>query len=270
MTRNLSDKVAVVTGSSGGIGRAIALELARRGAAVIVHGYRNIEGLQQTARLLKTQRVDTLAITADLTETESCKRLVDTALKWREGIDIWVNNAGADILTGDVAKESFENKLQRLWNVDVKATILLGRLAGRAMQMQVARSSRPAIVNVGWDQAFDGIEGDAGMLFGPTKAAVMAFSQSLAQSLSPAVRVNCVAPGWIRTKWGNDTSEYWNQRAIRESLSARWGTPDDVAATVGFVVSPEADFLNGQIIPVNGGQRCYADSRPVNEAAGQS
>ncbi len=81
----------------------------------------------------------------------------------------------------------------------------------------------------------------------------MAFSKSLARSLAPEVRVNCVAPGWIQTAWGENTSDYWQSRATRESLVGTWGTPEDVAATIGFLVSPAARFVNGQTIAVNGG-----------------
>jgi 3-oxoacyl-[acyl-carrier protein] reductase len=83
----------------------------------------------------------------------------------------------------------------------------------------------------------------------------MAFSRSLARSLAPEVRVNCVAPGWIKTAWGEQASDYWQQRAVRESLLGRWGTPEDVAAAVRFLVSPAAGFITGQVIAVNGGLR---------------
>ena len=83
----------------------------------------------------------------------------------------------------------------------------------------------------------------------------MGFTRSLARSLGPAVRVNCVAPGWIRTAWGAGASELWQQRAVRESMLGRWGEPEDIAATVRWLVSPEAAFVTGQIIAVNGGFR---------------
>lgn len=266
--RDLQGKVAVVTGASSGIGRATALELGRRGANVIIHGNRNLEGLQQTSRLLMAQRVSTQVVTADLTRHDSCLELVNSTYHWQQRIDIWVNNAGADILTGSVAKAPFHDKLDLLWNVDVRATITLGRMVGSRMLEQPPGNARPVIINIGWDQAIDGIEGDAGMLFGPTKAAVMAFSQALAQSLAPDVRVNCIAPGWIKTKWGAESSDYWNTRAHRESLSNRWGEADDIAAAIGFLVSSQADFLNGVILPINGGQRCYADSKTLRATTG--
>ena len=112
-----------------------------------------------------------------------------------------------------------------------------------------------AIINIGWDQAETGMAGDSGELFGATKGAVMAFSKSLARSLAPEVRVNCVAPGWIKTEWGTGASQYWQERARNESLLARWGTPEDVAATVRFLASPAASFITAHTIPVNGGLR---------------
>jgi 3-oxoacyl-[acyl-carrier protein] reductase len=81
----------------------------------------------------------------------------------------------------------------------------------------------------------------------------MAFTRSLARTLAPVVRVNCVAPGWIKTSWGAQASDAWQQRAIAESLLARWGTPEDVARAARFLSSPASSFITGQILNVNGG-----------------
>ena len=99
------------------------------------------------------------------------------------------------------------------------------------------------------------MEGDSGELFAASKGAVMAFTRSLARSLAPSVRVNCVAPGWIRTAWGEGASAAWQDRARRESMLGRWGTPEDVAAAVHWLVSPDAAFVTGQVLAVNGGFR---------------
>ena len=109
------------------------------------------------------------------------------------------------------------------------------------------------ILNMGWDQAERGMAGDSGELFATAKGAVMAFTRSLARSLAPTVRVNCLAPGWIKTKWGEQASRYWQDRAANESLLARWGTPEDVARVARFLASPAAVFINGQTIAINGG-----------------
>ena len=99
------------------------------------------------------------------------------------------------------------------------------------------------------------MEGDSGELFAAAKGAVMAFTRSLARSLGPEVRANCVAPGWIKTAWGEQASDGWQRRAVRESMLRRWGTPEDVAGVIRWLASPAGEFVTGQVIPVNGGFR---------------
>jgi 3-oxoacyl-[acyl-carrier protein] reductase len=115
------------------------------------------------------------------------------------------------------------------------------------------KSDPAAVVFIGWDQAPHGMEGDAGQMFAPVKAGVMAFAASLAQHVAPHVRVNTIAPGWIQTAWGASTRGYWQDRAKQQSLMHRWGTPEDVARAVVYVTDPKNSFLNGQTINVNGG-----------------
>ncbi len=227
---------ALVTGSTSGIGLAIARELAGAGAQVLRHGRRP-----------RTEKPS--LILADLRQPDECRRLVEAAWAEGNGLDIWINNAGADTLTGEAARWPFERKLQELFDVDVRATILLSRAVGRLMQER----GRGVIVNIGWDQAETGMEGDSGQLFAATKAAVMAFTKSLAVTLAPEVRVNCLAPGWIRTAWGTSASDVWQERVYRETPLRRWGTPEDVAAAARWLVSPAAAFITGQVIRVNGG-----------------
>jgi 3-oxoacyl-[acyl-carrier protein] reductase len=248
-SRELDGQTAVVTGSSSGIGRAIALELAAAGASVLVHARAHREAAEATADGVRSQGVEALVVVADLSDPDQHERLVDRAWQWRGGVAAWINNAGADLLTGPAAEWSFERKLDLLWRVDVAATIRLARLAGRRMKA----AGRGTILNTGWDGAERGMAGDSGELFAAAKGAVMAFSRSLARSLAPEVRVNCLAPGWIKTAWGERASEAWQQRAQRESLLCRWGTPQDVAGVARFLVSPAAGFITGQIVEVNGG-----------------
>ncbi len=247
----LAGKIAVVTGASKGIGRAIAIRLATAGADVFLHAHANHERLSETAAIIAGIGRQSKRLLGDLAEEADRDCLIEAAFAWQNHIDIWVNNAGADVLTGDLANRSFNEKLIRLWSVDVRATIDLSRCAGQKMKSQ----GDGCMVNIGWDQAGSGMAGDSGEMFAATKGAIMSFTRSLAKSLAPIVRVNCVAPGWIRTEWGVSTSPEWDARAQRESLLGRWGTPEDVAAAVCFLASPEAAFLNGQILEVNGGFR---------------
>ena len=251
----LFGKKAVVTGSSSGIGRAIAIELAAAGANVLVHARHSreaalgvVDEIIERGGGSKSQTPD--PIMADLCEPSAQDDLVRQAWERLGRVDIWVNNAGADILTGRAAGESFESKLESLWRVDVVATMRLARMAGARMKSQ---ADGGAIINIGWDGTQRGMGGDSGELFAAAKGAVEAFSRSLAQSLAPRVRVNCIAPGWIKTAWGRQASDAWDERARGESLAERWGTPEDVAQAARFLAGPGAAFINGQTLAVNGG-----------------
>ena len=243
--RELIGQRAAVTGSSSGIGRAIAAALADAGAAVVVHG-KSPDKLAAAAKYVAGFGSVTSAV-ADLTHPEELDRLA--AEVWGDGLDILVCNAGADTLTGDAAKWSFEQKLDALLAVDLKATMRLSRAVGAKMKHR----GRGVILTVGWDQAETGMEGDSGQLFAAVKGAVMSFTRSLALSLAPEVRVNCVAPGWIRTAWGETASDDWQQRVRKETPQRVWGLPEDVAAAAVWLASPGARFVTGQTIRVNGG-----------------
>jgi 3-oxoacyl-[acyl-carrier protein] reductase len=162
---------------------------------------------------------------------------------------VLVLNAGADTLTGAAARWSFEEKLEALLAVDVKSTVRLARDLGARMKAR----GRGSIITVGWDQAETGMGGDSGELFAAAKGAVMGFTRSLALGLAPEVRVNCIAPGWIRTAWGETASAEWQQRVRREAPLGVWGLPEDVAAAAVWLAGPSAGFITGQTIRVNGG-----------------
>jgi 3-oxoacyl-[acyl-carrier protein] reductase len=247
-TNSLQGQWALVTGSSSGIGQAIALRLGEAGAHVIVHGNRKPEAARQLVDQLRALGVRSEQICCDLSQPAAADGLLNAAWKIAP-IDIWINNAGADVLTGSAVTLGFEEKLAALWAVDVAATIRLARAVGARMQQR----GHGVILNMGWDQAERGMEGESGELFAATKGAVMAFTRSLAKSLAPQVRVNCLAPGWIRTLWGQQASAEWQARAVGESLLQRWGTPEDVAEMACYLASPRAAFITGQILHVNGG-----------------
>ena len=247
--RELAGRRAVVTGSTSGIGRAIALELAAAGADAIVHGRRSKAAAEETAARVRLAGVRSEVFLADLSDGEACRRLVEETWACWGGLDIWINNAGVDTLTGAAASWPFERKLRELLAVDVTATMMLARAVGRRM----GEAGGGAIINMGWDQAECGMEGDSGELFAASKGAIMAFTRSLALSLAPAVRVHCLAPGWIRTSWGEGASSQWQERVRRETPLQRWGRPEDVAAAARWLASPAAAYLTGQILRVNGG-----------------
>jgi 3-oxoacyl-[acyl-carrier protein] reductase len=246
---DLSSRRAVVTGSSSGIGRAIALEFARAGADLVVHARRAASDAESLADEVRRLGRSATVLLADLGRTESLPTFVDDCWRALRSVDVWVNNAGADLLTGEDARRDFEEKLQVLLDVDVRSSVVLSKLAGERM----AREAGGIILNIGWDQADRGMEGASGELFAASKNAVMGFTRSLAVSLAPRVRINCIAPGWIRTAWGETASEAWQERVRKETPLGRWGTPEDVAKVARFLASSDAAYLTGQVIRINGG-----------------
>jgi 3-oxoacyl-[acyl-carrier protein] reductase len=246
--KELQGMRAMVTGSTGGIGKAIALELASAGAAIVVHGRRS-SAAEEVADAIADMGGTADVLLGNLLQLEECRRLVATAWDEWGPIDIWINNAGADVLTGEAASWPFAHKLRELVAVDLEATLLMSRDIGRRMRDHGGGT----IVNMGWDKADVGMAGDSGQLFAAVKGAVMAFTKSLALSLAPHVRVNCLAPGWIKTAWGENASEEWQERVLDDTPLERWGEPQDVAAAMRWLVSPAANFITGQVIRVNGG-----------------
>jgi 3-oxoacyl-[acyl-carrier protein] reductase len=239
---------AVVTGSTRGIGKAIALELASAGANVVVHG-RDRAAADEVCTAIQELKRESHAVVTDLADAAGRRGLVDRL--WQErSIDVWVNNAGVDVLTGESADWPFDEKLHRLWEVDVLGTVELSRAVGARMKER----GQGTIINIGWDQAETGMAGDSGEMFAVIKGGIMNFTRSLGKSLAPAVRVNCIAPGWIRTAWGEEASDYWQERAKGESLLGRWGEAEDIARVARFLASDAASFVNGQTIAVNGGR----------------
>lgn len=240
---------AVVTGSSSGMGRAIAWELSRAGARVLVHCRNSVESAEALVESIRVEGGVAELLVADLSDPTEADAMLETSWRVLGGVDAWVNNAGVDLLTGAESAWGFDEKLAALWEVDVRATIRLAREAGRRMR----EAGGGSVLNIGWDQAERGMAGDSGELYAAAKGAVMAFTRSLALSLAPTVRVNCIAAGWIRTAWGETASDAWQQRVLRDTPLARWGEPADVAHLARFLLSRESDYLTGQVIYANGG-----------------
>lgn len=246
---SLLDVRAVVTGASSGIGKAIAIEFALAGADVVVHANQSEKEAEWVANEVRDIGREAHVLLADLSDQSQLLAFHQAAWDRLEQVDVWVNNAGADLLTGSAADWDYATKLQRLLDVDVRSTLLLSHEVGRRMKA----AGRGVIINIGWDQADRGMEGNSGELFAAAKNAIMGFTRSLAVSLAPEVRVNCIAPGWIRTAWGDGASDAWQSRVLRETPLQRWGLPKDIAKLTRFLASADAGYITGQVINANGG-----------------
>ncbi len=246
---SLDSEHAVVTGASSGIGREIAIELARGGADLTLLYCKNKAGVEQTAEQVKQFGQNVSIKQLDISCTAEIKPVIDSLFNSDALPTIWINNAGVDLLTGENKNCSYAEKLQLLFDVDVRGTVLISKLVGEYF----FNHKQGVIINTGWDQAERGMAGDSGELFATAKNAIMGFSRSLALSLAPEVRVNCIAPGWIRTSWGESVGNKWQQRVVDETPLKRWGTPEDIARMVRYLVSRDASYITGQVFYANGG-----------------
>jgi 3-oxoacyl-[acyl-carrier protein] reductase len=250
MSHALSDRAVLVTGASSGIGRAIALASARAGADVAITYRSNERGARDVEREIRSLGRRSTVIKLDLTDPASLDALGPAALGALGRIDVWINNAGADILTGDGAALSTEGKLDLLMAVDLRGTMLA---SWQAAALMAAQDQGGVIINMSWDHVLTGMAGLNPQLFAAVKGGVLAFSKSLARSIAPRVRVNVLAPGWIETSFGAGMDDR-ARRAVADSVPVkRWGTPDDVAAAAVFLASPGATYITGQVIAVGGG-----------------
>jgi 3-oxoacyl-[acyl-carrier protein] reductase len=235
----------VVTGASSGIGRAIAVAFAAAGARVGLGFFRSSENAWELAAELGPGHPP---LHADLSTPEGCTTIVGEAFAALHNVDVWVNNAGADVLTGEAAEWPDERKLEALLELDLKGTIRCSRLVAPRMR------AGGCILNMGWDHAtMDGMAGNDTQLHAAVKAAVLGFSKSLARSVAPQVRVNVLCPGWIETAFGEGTDRDFYAKIAAGTPLGRWGTPGDVAGAAVWLASPAAAFVTGQAVNVNGG-----------------
>jgi 3-oxoacyl-[acyl-carrier protein] reductase len=239
-----------VTGASSGIGRAIAEAYAAEGAVVLLTHRASPERAREVADTIAARGGRALVRQADLATRDACERLVAEAREELGRIDVWVNNAGADVLTGEAAAWKWERKLDVLLAVDLKGTIACSYAIAEVMRGQERGG---AIVNMSWDHVTTGMAGDGPQLFTAVKGGVLAFSKSLARALAPDVRVNVLCPGWIETSFGEQADPEFRRSVAQDTPLGRWGRPQDVANAALYLASPEAAFVTGQAINVNGG-----------------
>jgi 3-oxoacyl-[acyl-carrier protein] reductase len=240
----------LITGGSSGIGRAIAIASARAGADVALTYRVNERGAKDTAREIEGLGRRARVIRLDLADMASVDALAGAARTAIGGVDAWINNAGADVLTGPAVTLPTVDKLDLLMRVDLRGTMLA---SWQAAELMTAQESGGVIINMSWDHVLTGLAGIEAQLFASVKGGVLAFSKSLARTVAPRIRVNVLAPGWIETAYGNEVHETVRRQIEATTPLARWGTPDDVASAAVYLASPAAAFVTGQTMLVGGG-----------------
>ena len=246
----LADMRVLVTGGSSGIGRGIAIAAARAGADVALTYRANERGARDVAREVEAFGRRARVIRLDLSDAASTNALASAARAAFGGIDAWINNAGADVLTGPSSTLSAAEKLDLLLRVDLRGTVVA---SWQAAELMSAQENGGVIINMSWDHVLTGMAGIEAQLFSAVKGGVLSFSKSLARTVAPKLRVNILAPGWIETAYGTEVEESIRRQVVQSTPLERWGTPDDVASAAVYLASPAASFVTGQTMFVGGG-----------------
>jgi 3-oxoacyl-[acyl-carrier protein] reductase len=244
---SLPGKIAVVTGGSRGIGAAIATQLAIEGAVVVVNYVSHQPEADDVVQKIVRAGGKGIAIQADISKTEDVRLLFEEVIERFEGLDLLINNAGATHIRPMPIVDATDEIYDGTFAVNTKGTFLCLREAAKRMR------DGGRIVNVSSTGVFDAHPGYA--IYNAAKSAVEVFTRVLCKELKGRnITVNCVAPGATATEqWRKGKSEELLQTIANLSPLNRLGTPEDVAGLVAFLVSPQGEWINGQIIRVNGG-----------------
>ena len=243
---SMSGKTAVVTGGSRGIGRAICLELARRGANVVFSYAGNAAAAQQTLQELEALGVQARAVQGDVADPDAAKTLIDTAVKELGGIHILVNNAG--ITRDGLAMAMKEEDFDAVIDTNLKGAFLCAKAVMRPMM----KARRGRIINLSSVVALRGNPGQAN--YCASKAGLIGMTKSLAKEMGArGITVNAVAPGYISTDMTAALPDAARQAMLSTIPVGRAGSPEDVAAAVAFLASEEAGYITGQVLSVDGG-----------------
>ena len=239
-------KVAVITGAGRGIGRAIAVALAQKGASVVINYAGKKEAALETEALCKQAGAETLLVQGDVAKAEDCNRIIEEALKNFGRIDILVNNAG--ITRDNLLMKMSEEEFDQVIATNLRGTYLMMKGVSRLMMRQ--RYGR--IINLA---SVVGIMGNSGQAnYAASKGGVIAMTKSFAREIATrGVTVNAVAPGFIDTDMTKALPEKTREAICASIPEGKMGNPSDVARAVAFFASEEAGYITGQVLCVDGG-----------------
>ena len=239
-------RAALVTGAGRGIGRAIAVELARHGYHILVDYAGNASAAEETVALCQAEGVDAFAVQADVSDEEAVKGLVKSALERFGRIDVLINNAGItrDNLMLRMSAEDFDLVIEK----NLRGAFLMTKYVGKEMLHQ--RSGR--IVNI---SSVVGVHGNAGQA--ASKAGIIGLTKTTAlEYASRGITANVIAPGFIDTDMTKVLPEKVKEAMLQQIPLRQFGSPEDVAKAVAFLASDDARYITGQVLGVDGGMGC--------------
>lgn len=242
----LKDKVAVVTGASRGIGRAIALELAARSAKVVVNYNSSSNAAEEVVSQIKDAGGEAMAVQADVSKLDQAQALIKAATDAYGQLDVLVNNAGTtrDNLMAMMKEED--------WDIVIETNLKSAFNCSKAAMRPMMRKKYGRIINI---TSVSGIAGNAGQTnYSASKAGLIGLTKALAREIGPRnITVNAVAPGFVETDLTRDLPAELKQAAITQTPLGRWGTCEEVAYAVAFLASDQAAYITGQILSIDGG-----------------
>ena len=242
----LTDRIAVVTGASRGIGRGIALELAKRGATVVINYHSNVEAAYAVVDQIKSDDGEAMAFGADVSTEEGANALIKAATDAYGKLDILVNNAGTtrDNVIMMMKPDDFDTVIQS----NLRSTWLCSKAAVRSMM----RKRYGRIVNL---TSISGIRGQAGQTnYSASKAGIIGLTKALAKEVGArGITVNAVAPGFVETDLTRDLPQELIDQMMPLIPLGKWASIEDVAYAVSFLASDEAAMITGEVLTVDGG-----------------
>ncbi|MFL0267290.1 elongation factor P 5-aminopentanone reductase [Candidatus Clostridium radicumherbarum] len=242
----LKSKVALITGGSRGIGRSIAIELVKAGAAVVISFSKNEAEAEETLKLIKEIGGFGKSVKGDVSIYKDAAYMIDFTIKSFGSIDILINNAGISHV--GLFMDMQESEWNKLFDVDLKGVINCSHYALQHM----VRQERGNIINISSIWGSSGASCEA--IYSAAKGAVNSFTKALAKEMAPSkIRVNAIAPGVINTEMNNWLTMEERKDLTREIPMQRFGSPEDIGKLAVFLASDDANYITGQIITVDGG-----------------